>query len=1311
MKRITFWFFSLVALPVLCSRPVCAQVSSSSSLSGSVIDPSGRVIPGADVTVKNEGTGAEYKVITSENGTFYVPSLNAGSYKVVVQASGFKTAEVPGVTILAATPASIKPIKMEIGSRGETVTVEAGAEVLQTQSAEVATTIIGRQITELPFTSRDALDLVILMPDTFTGTNPRGSTVAGLPQGTINITMDGINVQGNDDKESDGFYTWIRPRVDAVEQVTVSTSSGNAESSGEGTVQIKFVTRSGNNEFHGSLYEYHRDPSLSSNYWFNNRDIRPPLGSDARTIATWKAPRDRNLLNQFGGRAGGPIILPQKLFGPLGFDGHDKAFFFVNLEDFELPQQLSRNRSILNPRSQQGIVRYVVTNPDGTKTFREVDLMTLAGSKGQVSTFDPTIQKLLQDISTAAHSKGFIDPTDDPYTTTNPNIQRYTFVNKGGSRRIFPTIRLDFNLTRKHRIENTYNYQIFRTVEADFYSGTDIMFPGFPNHGLQDSNRFSDSLTLRSTFTPRLVNEARYGLNSGTILYNANVASADFSGTIANQGGFSIGLPGGLTGATSTSSANRRNNPVTQIGDTLSWMHGTHNFSFGGEFSQVGRWYWNRTWVPSISLGVDTSNDPAAPIFSTANRPVNFPGATSTDASNASNLYALFTGRVTQISGNAYLSPDGKYYYVGPGLDQGRMRQMGFFAQDSWRIRPNLTLTGGLRWELQLAYVGLINSYSTMTLEDVWGVSGVGNLFKPGIITGQTTAYEAYKAGEPIFKNNWKNLGPSLGIAWTPKADGLLRKLLGFQKTVVRGGASISYSRYGVDVFSGILTSTPGRSVSATRNQSRGNLVSNVGTDVWPLLFRQKERLGPGSFQSVPSYPNTGTISDGGGVFDPNFRMPVVVSWTFGLQREITKNTVIELRYNGNRGTQFARDTNVNSDEYNIMENGTYQEFWKAQANMYANYAAGKGLTWAYTGIPGTSPLPISLAYLQGLSGADVNNPAKYTSSQFSLNQSYLEKVDPNPLSWTSMFDANATYRANALVAGLPANFFRTNPDKRGSIYYRGNGGKTYYDATTLELRRRMAQGLSVQANYTYSRSFELVSPSFRAPWYRSPSDLSATHALKINWIYELPIGRGKIFLAALGPRLDRIFGGWEFHGIARIQSGNPIIISGVRLVGMTQQELQSAVELRFDDINAIAYWLPQDIINNSIAAFNTDPNQPSGYSSTWGAPKGRYIAPANSADCVEIYTGKCSTGGFSINGIPFSRFDLSLIKRMNFNEDVSFELRGEFLNAFNNANFRANGSYSGALTMGRVTTAYRDASTTNDPGGRIVQLVARINF
>ncbi len=264
----------LVILMLVVVLGADAQVSSTAPLSGTVTDPSGALVPNAQVKVRNDATGANFETVTGANGAFLVPALPSGDYAVTVTAPGFKQANIARVKIDVGVPTNIQ-VHLEVGSQVEAVTVEGIGAILQTQSATVSTTLVGRQITELPLVSRDSLDLVLLLPGVNTPGRPRSSNIDGLPQAAINITLDGINVQDNDSKDNDGYFTYIRPRIDAIQEVTVSTAAGGAESSGEGTAQVRFVTRSGTNDYKGSLYYYHRNTALNANYWFNNRNLAP----------------------------------------------------------------------------------------------------------------------------------------------------------------------------------------------------------------------------------------------------------------------------------------------------------------------------------------------------------------------------------------------------------------------------------------------------------------------------------------------------------------------------------------------------------------------------------------------------------------------------------------------------------------------------------------------------------------------------------------------------------------------------------------------------------------------------------------------------------------------------------------------------------------------------------------------------------------------------------------------------------------------------------------------------------------------------
>ncbi|HEY1339484.1 MAG TPA: carboxypeptidase-like regulatory domain-containing protein [Bryobacteraceae bacterium] len=1283
----------VAGLLLLAAAGARAQVTSTSTLSGTVLDTTGAVIPGAAITVQNEATGVEFHVVTAANGTFSVPALPSGMYAVAVEAKGFKRAQVPNIKLDVGIPTDVQ-VRLEIGSQTETITVQGESAILQTQTSAVATTLQGRQIVELPLVSREALDLALYLPGITTPGRPRTSTVDGIGKASINITMDGINVQDNNGKSTDGFYTYVRPRLDAVQEVTVSTGASGADNTGEGAVQVKFITRSGTNDFHGSLYEYHRNPSLNANYWFNNRDSAPDP-------ATGKAPRTRVLLNQFGGRAGGPIVIPRL------FNGHNKAFFFVNYEEFRLPEQGLRTRSIFDPATEAGTFQY-----NATGGVRQVNLLSLATANGQTATIDPTIGKLLGDIRSTVN-QGSVAASSDP------NIQRFTFINKGGQIRKFTTVRFDVNLNTKNSLEFSWNYQYLGYTGApmDFLNNSDPAFPGFPNHASIPSNRFSGVIAWRSTLTARIVNELRAGLQGGTILFFPEVNIGQFTGPVANQQGFNLGINvAGITSATVQNSPNRSNTPVKQINDNLNIARNAHTLQFGFSFTQVNRWAQNYSAVPSISFSVDPT-DPASAMFTTAN----FAGASSTDLTNAKNIYAVLTGRVTQISANAQLDESGKYVYNGISTQRYQQRETGFFGQDSWRARKDLTINVGLRWEVQFPFIALNQRFATTTYAGLFGVSGENNLFKPGTLTGQPTQFNQLPIGQHAFNTQWANFAPSLGVAWNPDVESpVLRFILGAHgRGVIRAGYSLAYTREGNAAFA-FLANNPGGFVSATRNSSTGNLVTGTGGDTLPLLLRQPSRLGPPPFDAAPVYPMSGVVTNSVNAIDPNLKMPYVQTWSFGIQREIGHDMVLEVRYLGDHDLRDWTTRNLN--EVNFIENGFLDEFRAAQANFQANMAAGRGTTFAYFG-PGTNtaPLPTILAYFSGVPASQAGDRTKYTSSLFSNSTYYntLAIVNPNPGTFVQNLATNsAAQRASALAAGVPSNFFVVNPDKLGGANLLTNFGGSTYNAGTVDLRRRLSRGLLFDVNYTFSKSIADIATSVRFGPSKAVSQLNITHALKANWLYELPFGKGKRLLGDAHGVLGAVISGWGINGGGRIQSGAPFSLGNVRLVGMTRQELQSAVGMRFNDGAKLAYYLPQDIIDNTIRAFNTSATSANGYGAQ-GAPTGRYIAPANSPGCVEAYTGQCGGTSLILYGPHFTRFDISAVKKTRITERVNLELRGEFLNAFNNIDFvvgSANNNTNTAGTLssnsfGQVTEAYRDTSTTYDPGGRLVQLVLRINF
>ncbi len=1322
MRRRMLSLVSVVILAAAINSLTYAQGSSTSSLTGSAADPTGAVIAGAQVIVKNNATSAEFRAVTAANGTFSIPSLDAGTYTVSISAPGFKQVIINDVKLDAGAPSTVR-VSLDVGSTSESVVVQGGAEILQTQSANISTTMSINQIANLPLVSRNPINFVTFLPGVNTAGLNRDSQVNGLPEGAISISLDGINIQDNFNKTTDGLFARVSPRVDSVEEVTISTATPGAESGAQGSVQIKFITRRGTNDLHGSIYEYHRNPWLNSNYWFNNRDQASIHEDTGLTCSTpqqafdrekCKAPRDRVLLNQFGGRVGGPIVIPKL------FNGRDRAFFFVNFETSRQPSAATRNRTVLNTRTQQGIFRYNRT-VNNQPTVQEVNLLELAARNGHTATIDPVIGKLLADIRNSTTKTGAVFPLADP------NQERFTFTNTGLNIAYIPTVRLDFNLTSRHNLELSWTYQTQRGG-PDFLNNVDPAFPGFPNSGAQPADRYTGAVAVRSTLSPTLVNEARAGLSGGPSRFNPEANAGTFSGSVANQGGFALNMNGatgtasGITNAHVVTAPSRRNPLLRGFSDTLTWTRGAHSLSFGGEYTQLNLTLSNVTLVPTIGFGVNT-NDPADSMFTAAN----FPGAANADLTRARGIYAVLTGRVTSIAANARLDEKtGKYVYLGKGVQRGRQRELGFFVQDAWRMRPSLTLNYGLRWELQGSFVPLNNSYSTIPVEGLWGISGPGNLFKPGVMTGRTPQFIQFKEGEKSYNLDYKNFAPSFGFAWSPnpKRDWLRRLTGDGGQTVVRGGYSMSYNRNGLGDFSGTFGANPGVAITTNRDLTIGNLVGgSLGS--LPVLLRETSRLGPPAFSPTPVYPFTEVVTGDANIFDPNIKVPYAQSWSFGIQRELTKDMAIEVRYVGTRHLRGWTDYDLNDVEGNIFENGFLNEFKLAQrnleifkaANPNCSTAGNPACSFAFRGLPGQSPLPIILGYFQGLRGADINNSARYTSTNFTsatfVND--LSRFDPDPEGFAGNLHADAGRRTNALNAGFPANFFLTNPDLRGGVFFTGNGGYTRYDGLQMELRRRLSRGLLVQANYTFAKSFSSSRFSFRTPRVNTqPTGVLSTlqHAFKANWVYELPIGQGKTLFGGVGSGLNRFLGGWEFHGTARVQTGQNLNFGSVRLVGMTREEFADSFGLYFDDSAKIIYHLPKDIVENTIKAHNTSATSPTGYGER-GVPTGRYLAPASTLSCIQVVTGDCAPQTLYVTGPGFARFDMSVVKRVKISERLNFELRGEFLNAFNNINYFGSTNLTNFNNdlFGQVTSAYRDISNTQDPGGRLIQIVARFNF
>lgn len=492
---------------VVSSSPLFAQGGATSSISGIVTDAGGGVLPGATVVVTSSATGTKFEAVTNSTGAYTVPALAAGVYTVTFSLAGFKTRALSDVRVQLAIPTTLNA-SLAIGDVAETITVSgAGAELVNTLTPAVTATLTVDQIAVIPTPTRNALNAVTFLVGVNTPGGMRGSTINGLPESFLNLTLDGVSNNDTFNKNGDGFFAPVRARQDAVEAVTVTAAAGGAEVGGHGGVTINFVTRSGTNRFAGSAYEYFRDKSLNSNYWFNERNGQPR--SDVR-------------LNQFGGRQGGPIV-------------RNKAFFFVHYEEVRNPNAASRTRTTLHPRALDGWFRYNVT-AGGQQIVREINVLDLARSNGQIATTDPIVLRTLQGINSSPQSSGVLTPASDPL------LMSYFFLNPGEQGERQPAVRIDYNLSDNHRLTGTYHH-FFETRAQDHINNADRNFPGSPNYRQVRTTRPTRSIALRSTLSNNLISELRGGVTRGErLFFGRPEREAPAVSTFVDTGGFAIDL-------------------------------------------------------------------------------------------------------------------------------------------------------------------------------------------------------------------------------------------------------------------------------------------------------------------------------------------------------------------------------------------------------------------------------------------------------------------------------------------------------------------------------------------------------------------------------------------------------------------------------------------------------------------------------------------------------------------------------------------------------------------------------------------------
>ncbi len=817
---------------LLISLPASAQVT---SLTGKVTDPAGAVVPGVSVTLTS-ATGAERTDVTNEVGVYRFIQLSPGKYKVRAELAGFKAAVKENLELLVDTPAVLE-LRLEVGQINETVTVQADAQKLNTQDATLGNAFEANRIVQLPLESRNVASLLSLQA----AVTPDGS-VSGSRSDQSNLTLDGIDV--NEQQTGEAFQTVLRITPDSVQEFRVTTNTPTATQGRSSGGQVSLVTKTGTNQWHGSLYEFHRNTVTTANDFFNNRSgvERPKL-----------------LRNLFGGSVGGPII-------------KDRAFFFYNYEGRRDAKGESVVRTVPLASLGQGIVKYYDT-AGGITTLTTADLNQLYPEAG----VNPLAVAALADAA-----KKY--PANDTGLGDGLNTGGFRFNAPLPLKQNAHTATLNFNLTKdaRHVVLLRGNYQ------QDLEAGRP-QFPDTP--GTQIWSHPTGFMAQETwTLTRNLVNTVRFGLTRQAFSQQGDSADNSISFRfVFSPRSFSRTLS--------------RVTPVYNFVDDVAWVKGNHTWAFGTNIRIIrnDRVSWGNAYDSAVTNPTfyensgDVLMDPIT-------------DSTETSYTGTRDAICAAIGRFSQYSGNFNFSHDGSVLSVGTGVPRSfATEEYEFYAQDAWRIHPSFTLTLGLRYSLSRPVYESngLQVKPTVSLSQYFdkrvASANTGVPYNDPISVDLAGPVNN-KPGYYDFKKN--DFSPRAAFAWQPSFENkFLKTIFGEgKKSVIRGGFAMSYDRIGSQLAVAFdLNSTLGFSSTQTIAANTYNVTDTLAPRF--TGFNQAIRTLPGI--NVPAkliFPLT-TPSDGDQrieqSLDDGLTSPRNYSWNFSIGREIGKGLTIEASYVG----------------------------------------------------------------------------------------------------------------------------------------------------------------------------------------------------------------------------------------------------------------------------------------------------------------------------------------------------------------------------------------------------------------------------
>ena len=1292
-----------VLMVTFAMQAALGQVATS-TITGQVMDPSAAVVPGAQVVATNEASGATYRMATTSAGTYAFSSLTPGGYSVTVSKKGFKTFSSAHNVLTVGQPLVVDAT-LQVGAESETVEVQSSYERINTTNATISDVVTERQVRNLPLNGRNPLALLTLEPGVVqrtTGGVGSGTHVFGSRDRSHNVTIDGIDANESTVPNPQSNLQRLNP--DNVQEFRTVTLDATAETGRNSGANVMVATKVGSNRLHGDVYYFNRNEAYNANEWFNNYEGQP---------------RPSLRLHQYGFDVGGPII-------------RNKTFFFGSFQNNLIKQTSPITSSfgiptVYTAAARSGIFRFVrgtVTANGKNYSRNDRALVDTSGNLlpgvpvcSAANSFANCVDSynifandpagVGADTATMNFIKSL--PLPNTFSNVGDGFNTAGFVWSPPTKFVGPNymVRIDHALGAGDNLFVRWLSNHFNTAEGDFLNGRPQVYPGFSPLG--EVNRIGRNLAVswRHVFSPSLVNDFTVGFNRFAFSFTFGESNPKFGDGHQLAPWQDVCLGGSFSNISSpicTTPHTQRAVTTPQFVDNISWTHGAHTLHAGINF---------RFYIHNDSRGFFGGNDLVPYVrFRGASRPSGFNnipaqiGSNKATAPNSSDMsvlqqaidemaglpYSISQSFFADFAGNTYGSPLYATVYT-------RAHQYDSYVQDEWKVRPNLTLNLGVRWEYNPAPY---DAKQTLVPD------------KP--INGSQGAVTFVKGSGWFKNNNTGSVAPRVGVAWSP--DG---------KTSVRAGYSWLFDTISTFQVTAMAGKMPGFLLGCTTTYD--GTATGIGTTSGcstPAGMTNRISSGFPTNMPVPgATPSAALLSavqplglaPNVGAFDPNLKNPSVHEWSLTIQRELPLHLVGEIGYIGKRGTHLQRAFDLNQGSIN--QPGFLDSFNVARGNVLNGCPADGS---ASTACPAGGTVP---TYLLSLVSASFLKSSTSTTD-------FIRGNIGNMGSRMDQLSVTSSSRK-----ALPLTYFRPNA-QFSQIFFQDSGGDSYYHGLIIAVRRRFEQGLDFGFSYTYSKSIDdmsvdptgastsggLSTTSFsRTPTDvynfrldRSRSDFDNRHVMLANMLYELPVGKGKRFGGDAPGWLNQIVGGWSMTGIFTYQSGEPYTLSsGAR----TSNDLHNSSAL---------------IVGPNIPGGKAIYNVPGVEGPVMYQTGGFISAPLTDPhlNCQNVTgtqtyfcippPGQNGSGRNTSQGPNFWNLDSGLLKNFALTERFKLQFRAEIFNVLNHPNFEnprtsTGGSYTVTSTLfGRVccaTSALTSSANVNALGepNRIIQLGLKLSF